>query len=160
MISSPGSLSDRQTSRSTNPSAPSTRCTRLRKARTSSSARFGATRRRERDTYTGVSISARRGHTRRRVDGIAVQVVDAERLREPCGCAGAGDRDGEVGGKREVVQRRVGPEVCDPPAVVVPQRQAEAQESDVVLLAGRAGEERGARSVLVPPGGIPVEPAS
>src|SRR3712207_503654 len=51
MTSSPGSRSDCQTCRSTKPSKPSTSRARRRNASTSSVARSGGTRRRERETY-------------------------------------------------------------------------------------------------------------
>src|SRR4051794_19338533 len=180
MITSSGSRSDRQTSRSTKPVASSTRCARFRKAATSSSARSAVTRRRESDTYIGASMSGDLRRARGRSHGIAAEEVRADLLRQASTGTGAADRerhlapqfgpagkvpkegsrghrgdDDEIGpgcrrGVDEVRQRRVRAEVRDPPAVVAVQRQPEAQKAEVVLLAGRAGQKRNAVSLPLP----------
>src|SRR5688500_4149059 len=61
MISSPSSRSDCQTCRSTNPSWPSTRPARARKAVTSCSARSTGTRRRDIETYIAPNASGSGG---------------------------------------------------------------------------------------------------
>src|SRR5215210_2143581 len=181
MISSSESRSVCHTSRPRKPSASSTRCARARNAWTSSPARSGRTRRRERETYIAPVSSRGGGDAGCRADRVAAEEGSTEAAREPRGRTGSADRERELarklappaevgeeacgrdsaeyhdlrsndaGGTRHVCNGQIGSEVLDAPAVIAVERQAEAQEADVVLLARRAREQRHATVPALPP---------